>query len=162
MWWPNSALPEGREIMTKEWIDRATATFVASTALVVILACDGASSGGSANSTGSGTASAEPAIKVDAATIIADYQANEVAGDNKYKDKIVEVTGVVDHIGKGLMDDVYVSIGTGKEFELSGVQCSVTKDMEGKAASLTKGQSLTVKGKVTGLMMSVQLQDCSF
>jgi hypothetical protein len=125
----------------------------------VVLACDGASSssGGS-----SASASAEASVKVDAATILKEYEANEVAGDNKYKDKIVEITGVVESVGKDLLDDVYISVGTGAEFEIATVQCFITKDHVEKSASLQKGQKITVTGRVDGIMFNVLVKDCRF
>jgi hypothetical protein len=146
--------------MTPASIDRVTALFVAASALVIILACDGASSGGGGS--GSGTASEAASVKVDAATILKDYEENEVAADNKYKDKVVEITGVVDSIGKDILDDIYVTIGTGAQFELPLVQCFVAKGLEDGAAKLQKGQKLTVTGRVDGVLMNVLVKDCRF
>jgi hypothetical protein len=153
--------------MQQDSMDRLVALFVAATALVVVLACDGASSssggsGGSASAGAAGGASAEPSVKVDAATILKEYEANEVAGDNKYKDKVVEITGVVTSVGKDLLDDVYISVGTGAEFELATVQCFVNKDFIDKSATLQKGQKITVTGRVDGVMLNVLVKDCRF
>ena len=55
---------------------------------------------------------------------------------------------------------MYVTVGTGKQFEIPTVQCTLKESNAGAATKLTKGQTITVQGDVTGLMMNVQLDDC--
>ena len=95
---------------------------------------------------------------VTAATLYNDYDSNEVAADLKYKDKVITVSGVVDDIAKDIMDDIYVTL-KGDEY-FGDVQCFFSDSHTNKAASLKKGDKLTVKGLCTGKMMNVLVRGC--
>ncbi|MBI2623593.1 MAG: hypothetical protein HYW65_03395 [Candidatus Liptonbacteria bacterium] len=101
-------------------------------------------------------------IKVSAVTLSEEYDANKVAADQKYKGKILEITGVIDSIGKDILDTPYVTL-KGRELSLFGVQCMFSKSQENKLAELVKGRTLTVRGKVSGeLIGNVIVRDCDF
>ncbi len=51
--------------------------------------------------------------------------------------------------------------GTGAALEIPRVQCFFEKDQLKAVATLSKGQSLTVRGKVSGLMMNVLVKKCA-
>lgn len=102
------------------------------------------------------------ALVVDARTLLADYEANEVGADIKYKGKVLEITGKVGDIKKDLFDSVYVTVGTGKQWEIREVQAYFGDADIGRAASLTKGQAITIRGRCDGLMMNVQVKDATF
>lgn len=93
-------------------------------------------------------------------TLLSDYKDNEVRADEIYKDTFITTTGKVGDVKKSFADSMYITVGTGKAFEIPSVQCSLTDDNKSKAASLSKGDTVTVKGKVSGLMMNVQIEDC--
>lgn len=108
------------------------------------------------------TTSVESAIKVSAVTLSEEYDANKILADQKYKGNLVEITGVINNIGKDILDTPYVSFN-GKQYSLFGVQCMFSKKLEGKLANLSKGQTITVRGKVSGeLIGNVVVRDCSF
>ena len=88
------------------------------------------------------------------------YEANEVAADAKYKSKILKVTGVVDSIGKDILDTPYVTLTSGGQYEVWGVQCMFDKKHEPELAQLTKGQTVTVQGKCDGYLINVLMKDC--
>lgn len=100
-----------------------------------------------------------PPINVSPRDLYADYEANEVAADLKYKDKVLVVRGVVDNIGKDITDDIYVTLKTGEMF--GSIQCFFADSHVNEAASLAKGQTITIKGKCSGKMMNVLLNGCS-
>jgi hypothetical protein len=124
------------------------------------LACGKGKSSSSNGAPAPNSGPSEMAVTVEASTLIADYKGNEVRGDAKWKGKRVKVTGVVDDIKKDIMDVPYVTLGTGAMFEIPTVQCSLKNGQESKAATLQKGQKLTMTGRVSGLIMNVQLDDC--
>lgn len=103
----------------------------------------------------------EPDITVNATVLSAEYQENEIAADEKYKGKILLVSGTIDDIGKDLMDSIYVSLSDGEEFSFSGVQCFFSDSQTSVAAKLKKGQTITIKGKCDGLMGNVLLNGCT-
>jgi hypothetical protein len=87
------------------------------------------------------------------------YSENEVAADMQYKGKIGLVHGVVQDIGKDFLDNAYIVIGG--EGLLNGVQCLFQKSEEARMAALSKGQTVTVKGKVDGKFGNVVLRRCT-
>ena len=59
------------------------------------------------------------------------------------------------------MDTAYLVIG-GSGF-LDGVQCTLPRGQEGLVARVSKGQYVTLKGKVSGQIMgNVLVNNCSF
>ena len=105
----------------------------------------------------SGIATAGDADKytLSADQLYAEYNANEVAADDKYKGKKVTVSGTVQQIANDIFGHPYVSIGS----DLVGVQCSFPDSRKSSVMRLTKGQQVTIKGTVEGKMMDVQLSN---
>jgi hypothetical protein len=124
-------------------------------------------------STTTATATEKPAAKatadpeddgiaddVDIKDILAEYKDNEVRADGTYKGKRIRVTGKVGDVKKDVLGGMYVTVGTGKAFEIPKLQCTLKKDNLAKAAQLSKGDTVTVKGKVSRLLFNVQVSDC--
>ena len=85
-----------------------------------------------------------------------EYDANQVAADQKYKGKVLEVSGPILRIGKDIMDVPYVILnGDG----LSGIQCSFANENE--VAKLGNNQQITVHGQCDGMIIDVQLEGCT-
>ena len=103
--------------------------------------------------------SGDAAYTVSANKIYAEYKANEVKADAKYKDKVVVVNGKVTDIGKDIMDQPYVVVG-GSGF-LDGCQCTFADSAVGDISGLSKGDKVSVKGKVTGYLGMVEMENCS-
>jgi len=102
-----------------------------------------------------------PDFELSASKLSSDYQDNEIAADEKYKHKIILVTGYIDDIGKDITDSIYVTLSDGKEYSFSGVQCFFSDSQTSAAAKLKKGQKVSIKGKCDGLMMNVLLRGCT-
>ena len=104
---------------------------------------------------------ATPDYVLSANKLFKEYDKNSVAADAKYEDKIVVVSGTIQSIGKDIMDTAYLVIG-GSGF-LDGVQCTLPRGQEGLVARVSKGQYVTLKGKVSGQIMgNVIVNNCSF
>jgi len=103
-------------------------------------------------------ASSEAEFKVTAAEIVDEYESNEVAAQQKYGDKIVEITGIVDDIGLDIMDDPYITIGSGGDWEVVQVQAMLAEGVD--AASVESGSEITIKGKVSSKMMNILVDGC--
>ncbi|MCL2831441.1 MAG: hypothetical protein FWD77_12015 [Betaproteobacteria bacterium] len=95
-------------------------------------------------------------IIVSAVDLLKAYDANEVAADSKFKGKIVEITGKVESIGKDITDDQYISIDAGDP--IRSVQCYFQESASSELAQVSKGQRITIRGKVDGLAMNVILK----
>ncbi|WP_394836347.1 OB-fold putative lipoprotein [Pendulispora rubella] len=100
------------------------------------------------------------ATSVEIATLLGDYKGNEVRADGLYKGKSIRTTGKVVDIKKDVLGSMYVTVGTGKAFEIPKVQCMLNAENLAKASSLNQGQTVTVEGNVSGLMMNVLIRDC--
>ena len=101
-----------------------------------------------------------PTIFVQSREILNTYGENEVRADSKYKDRFVQIRGKVDDVKKDLRGKIYVTIGTGANFEIPQIQCFAKRGEEDAFASLNKGQEIIVSGRVDGLMMNVLVKDC--
>jgi hypothetical protein len=102
------------------------------------------------------------AIRLPIATLLKEYQDNEVRADTQFKGKYVEVSGKVDDVKKDVIDQMYVTVGTGKAFEIPQVQCYFDEKQKARASALSKGKPVTVRGRVEGLLFNVMLKDCGF
>ena len=151
--------------MRRSWREDVLAASIVCVALAFALACNSKGSSSSGSAPGAGdtkAATAAPEITLDAKALLKDYKDNEVAADQKYKGKVIQVTGTVDEIKKDIMDQIYVTGGTGAEFEIPQAQCFFDDSATAKAAALKKGQKVTIKGRVDGLMLNVLIKDSVF
>jgi hypothetical protein len=106
----------------------------------------------------------KPVASVSADAILVEYQQNVLAADTKYKEKYVEVKGQFARVGRGLMGDPYVQLGSGSPEEGIGVTCYLTKAAEAEAAQLKPGAQVTMRGTCKGLYggMALRFFDCEF
>lgn len=102
------------------------------------------------------------AISVTAIKLGSDYKQNEVAADATYKDKLLEISGTVDTIGKDVMDTPYISFAGASQYEvLDRVQCMFTKSDEVALAKVTKGQQITLRGTLSSKLGNIIVKSCS-
>ena len=97
-----------------------------------------------------------PSYTLTADQLLFEYKANEGAADEKYKGKVVLISGPIRQNGK-FMGTAYIVIG-GHGF-LDGVQCMFDKSVA--VASLSKDSQVTVKGEVSGKKGNVLLSNCT-
>lgn len=126
---------------------------------------DDTSSTDGANSTSVQETSSEVAvetIKISAVDLLAAYDENAVKADQDYKDKTLEVTGIVKSIDKDVLDDVFVTINDGGEYSFISVQCYFEDENEiAKTAELKAGDEVTIVGRCDGSVVNVMLKECS-
>lgn len=80
--------------------------------------------------------------KTTAKQLYQDYEANEVAADEKMKGKLIEVSGVIESIDKDAFDNIVLHLKTGNSFAAAMI---TLKDSEKDAAiKLKKGNKITV------------------
>lgn len=128
-------------------------------AIFMIIGASGSKNTG--NNTAQQNQNSTPAstMKVAASELYADYKANQVAADTKYKGKTVEVTGTISNIGKDILDTPYVSLSGGEI--LSVVQCMFDKSDQTQLGTLSKDTRITLTGKVRGqVITNVLLDNC--
>jgi hypothetical protein len=102
------------------------------------------------------------ATQVEIRTLLGEYKDNEIRADSTFKGHIIQTTGVVGDVKKDILGSIYVTLGTGRQLEIPTVQCYFDDSHAAKAANLSKGSKVTVRGRVDGLMMNVLVKDCEF
>ena len=99
-------------------------------------------------------------MQINIKQILSSYKNNEVHADNLYKGKLVQVTGIIGDIKKDFLNNLYVTLGTGAEFEIPQIQAFFDDSKSGQLGQLNKRERLTVVCRVDGLMMNVIAKDC--
>ena len=102
------------------------------------------------------TSDSNPSVIISASKLYKEYNENEIAADEKYKGKIIEVTGVIRDIGNDIMDNAYITL-VGNEY-FGDIQCYFNE--KSVVAKLSKGKRITVIGSCSGLMINVQINNC--
>tara|TARA_X000000368_G_scaffold392746_1_gene357779 strand:- start:207 stop:608 length:402 start_codon:yes stop_codon:yes gene_type:complete len=97
-----------------------------------------------------------PVLTVNSKNLYNDYNNNEIAADDKYKGKIIQVKGTIRDIGNDIMDEAYVTL-IGDEF-FGDVQCFFSD--KSYLVDVKKGQNINVVGYCDGLFMNVIMRNC--
>ena len=97
-----------------------------------------------------------PVLTVNSKNLYNDYNNNEIAADDKYKGKIIQVKGTIRDIGNDIMDEAYVTL-IGDEF-FGDVQCFFTD--KSYLVDVKKGQNINVVGYCDGLFINVIMKNC--
>lgn len=126
---------------------------------IVFLACTGAD--GESDNADEPKNIGKPDVTVKAGAILKEFEANELAADEKYKGKVLKVSGKVAKVDTDFLDeDTYIlQVGTGSDFEVFTVNCNgAPKD---QLASLKPGDPVTVIGAFDdGGDLGIELDDC--
>lgn len=101
-----------------------------------------------------------PYVTVSAQQLYADYHANEVLADTKYKARWLYVRGTVSEIGKDFSDDPYVNlIASDNEFE--SVRAEFAKAAIPTLATLHKGNGVSLMCFGKGMLVGSPILDCA-
>jgi hypothetical protein len=103
----------------------------------------------------------EPSFEVDAETIIKEYNNNAEKADQRYKNKIVQISGIVKNKGKDTSNNQYIGIGTEKLIDARKIRCISSFDNDKTFKSIEIGSRITVKGKAAGFLLNIQIEDCA-
>ncbi|MHA6907326.1 OB-fold putative lipoprotein [Ralstonia pseudosolanacearum] len=105
-------------------------------------------------------APAAPPVAVTASALFSAYEENEVAADQKYKNKVLLVSGTVQSIDKDFTDRIVVKLAASNPY--MPVHAYLGSQHEELAASLKKGSKVawqcTGEGRIVG---SPMLKDCA-
>lgn len=102
-------------------------------------------------------------MDIDPKTLLADYEENEVRGDELYDGTVMRLTGTVKDIGKDLTERVYITFEAENPYSITSVQCFFTDDTQvKKVMELSEGDTVTVIGKCDGKFANVFIEDCIF
>ena len=102
-------------------------------------------------------------LEVTAAQLQADYEANDVAADLRYKDKVIAVTGIVASIVS--KDSGGASVGLETSNFVEGVRCHFTEQHVQDVAELLEGDWVKLRGQAEGKgltdLFDVSVRACS-
>jgi len=153
--------------MKKNWLtDVMVLVSVVVLAGFIIACCgDEEESGAGKGTTTSEKPVAKDVVKVSSIQLFSDYEDNQVAADQKYKGKWIEVNGSILEIGKDMLtDEPNVKLSSGKnDMGFSGVTCTFRSEHSSDLAQMSKGQFVTLRGKCDGAVIQgvdVQLHYC--
>jgi len=97
---------------------------------------------------------AEPDYQVSAAQLVSEYERSESDADDKYKEKVIVVTGVVKEVYRGFLYTPYVDL-------VAGVRCSFSDEEDSDLLDLVAGQTVSMKGRGDRLLFGVELRGCT-
>ena len=102
-------------------------------------------------------------VVVTAADLAKEFEADPAAAEEKYGDKYLEVTGVVERTGTGRGGVPFIILHAGDEAAKVKIECHFdTMDQVGAGwvRRLAAGQTVTVRGEYDGRVSNVQLREC--
>jgi uncharacterized protein (DUF1330 family) len=100
----------------------------------------------------------EPAFKMTAEEFFKEYEAGKNTAAEKYKGKVIELSGEIDGIGRNFGGDPYVTLKVEKQ--LLGVMCFTAE--EHPWAKVVRGQKIKIKGKWPEFTVASSLIYCAF
>jgi len=96
----------------------------------------------------------EPEFRISATQLAAEYETNESAANEKYKGKIILVTGIISEIYRGFLYTPYVQLE-------GGVRCHFSDTEDPVMVTLSEGQTISMKGQGDRLFIGVELRGCT-
>lgn len=99
-------------------------------------------------------------LDISAETLCMDYTNNAIKANTTYKGKVANITGTIVTIDQSL-GSTYITLSSGKEFDLMSVQCFFKDKTEiAKLANFSKGENITVVGRIEGVTLLISVKDC--
>ena len=96
----------------------------------------------------------DPEFRITAVELASEYEADETAAKEKYKGKVIVVTGVISEIYRGFLYTPYVDLE-------GGVRCNFSDTEDPVMRELTKGQQISMKGQGDRVFIGVELRGCT-
>lgn len=87
-----------------------------------------------------------PKVTVTSVSLIKEYSENEVAADEKYKGKLVEVSGKVAGVDNGTFDNEMIVKLSDGEYDFNSTWCYMRTSEKDKVLAFKKGQQTTLIG----------------
>lgn len=112
----------------------------------------------------SGTAAVEvtpAAVNVTASELVKAYKDNEIAANEKYKDKLLLVSGSIDSINAGMGDEPLIMLKSNSDYGMNNPHAKLADSDVKKAGTLKKGQTIKLLCKGNSeIAGSPMLEDC--
>jgi hypothetical protein len=102
-------------------------------------------------------------LAVPARVLLHEFETDPAAADAKYKGKFLEVSGVVERVGRNGDETPFAILHGGDDGAKLRIECffdPADDDEEDRIDRLTKGQAVVVRGEYAGLVTNVQVRGC--
>ncbi len=97
-------------------------------------------------------------IKISAVSLYKEYKDNPVSADEKFKGKMLKVDGIVDLITQESDGRISLMLEAN---QINGfIFCYFPGSQSKEISKISKGNYKTIKGKCTGFLAGVTLEDC--
>ena len=96
----------------------------------------------------------EAGIVISSDSLVAAYQSNEAAANNKFLNKALEVSGTIISINKDQTNHITVILGKVDAFSNVAITLTNITPIQNKV-----GESITIKGVCTGILSDVIITD---
>lgn len=104
----------------------------------------------------------KPEYVLSVGDIANEFSSNSVMAENKYMDRVVELSGTVGSIDDSAFDQESVTVSIrGGEYDMDSVSCNMNRNAEA-VKIMQKGMSTIVRGVVTSESTGVELSRCNF
>jgi tRNA_anti-like len=104
------------------------------------------------------TRTADAEFILTANELVGAFDTDEDAANKKFLDQIIQVKGMVAEI---TIDSSGTTIVLDSDDPVSGVTCSFYTEETGSLSAVKVGDSINIKGKCTGKLIDVVLNNCS-
>ena len=122
--------------------------------LVSSLACGGESDEEIAES----IAGIPSAYHVSSVQLLSEYDASQKDADEKYKGQVVTIEGTITEIGVDSFGNPFLVL---EGVASAGVRCLFTVQEVQEFVTLSKGQTVTVRGRLEGRAVNVLVRGCT-
>ena len=101
----------------------------------------------------------KPHVRTSASALDQEYYNDRQAADQKYRDKVLQVSGMVMRVEQDGSGQISVIL-QGAQSRLSGIECQVDRTQMQEVQQLRAGQQVIVKGYGAGKTIHVRLRGC--
>ena len=102
---------------------------------------------------------AEATEVINIASLMSEFEKNEISATTKYRGKEITVSGVADTVGYDLFTNVpQIVLNDGGLFSFAGVECNLAD--QGQASGIQAGDQIEVTGILTEYVIHVVLSNC--
>jgi hypothetical protein len=101
----------------------------------------------------------KPQVRTSASALYQEYDNDRQAADQKYRDKVLQVSGAVMRVEQDNSGQIAVIL-QGAQSRFSGIECQVNPTQTQEVQQLRAGQQIIVKGYGAGKTIHVRLKGC--
>jgi len=87
------------------------------------------------------------------------FDENESMANEKYLGKVIEVSGAINEIEK--TDNGQLVLLLSCDSPMGGIRCTFESEQDKVSKQVSQGTTCTIKGKCSGMLMDVVLDNCS-